>query len=296
MREAEAGPDLRFGKPLDSLTLEDLCLQSLRHSVGMDADELSGLLGDAERQYSTLSCEFAVRFHPDIAGQVERQQVEAGEATLVGASPGEAFRDWDDLAGKVIESRALVWVNRPHLYREQDFDEDDPQLLVRDGTTWWRRDGEDRVSSASSTDGEQPDADMGRYEMCVRPELLTARLGFQVLGAGERAGREVIRAQARRLPVPTPVSTSRIVGVNLDRWWGDLPVFANGGDDFTVELDAVTGVVLRIASVFESQDWMVIEAVKAEFDEPLPKSTFRIPQDQPAKGAVKKRRGLFRNQ
>jgi hypothetical protein len=28
--------------------------------------------------------------------------------------------------------------------------------------------------------------------------------------------------------------------------------------------------------VFENQDWMVIEALKAEFDKPLPKDTFTI--------------------
>ena len=77
-------------------------------------------------------------------------------------------------------------------------------------------------------------------------------------------------------------STSRIVGINLNRWF-DLPVFSNGGDDYTVEIDAAAGVILRIASVFENQDWMVIEAAKAEFDQPLPESTFTIPPyDTPA--------------
>jgi hypothetical protein len=244
----------------------------------VDADGLSRLLRDAERRYSTLSCEFTVLFHPAIAAKAERQQVDAGEVTLVGVRPEEAFRDWVDLADKVIQHRAQVWVNRPDCYREHDFDGDSPQLLVRDGTTWWSRDGGDPASSGSSADGEQSAAAIGRYEMCVTPEPLNARLEFQVLGAGERAGRAVVRAQARRLPVPVPVSsTSRIVGINLRSWWGYLPVFANGGDDFTMEIDAITGVILRIASVFENQDWMVIEAVTAEFDEPLPEGTFTIP-------------------
>jgi hypothetical protein len=248
----------------------------------VSAEELRRLLCDANRRYSTCSCEFAVLFYPEIAARAERQQVEAGEVALVDLDPEELFGELDrgEIAGKVTKSRAMVWVNGPHCYREQDFDKDDPQLLVRDATTWWRRDGADPPSSGNSEDGEQPAAAIGRYEMCITPEPLTARLDFQVLGNGQRAGREVIRTRARRLPIPAPVSsTSRIVGINLNHWF-DLPVFSNGGDDFTVEIDAVTGVLLRIASVFENQDWMAIEAVKAEFDKPLPESTFTIPPSE----------------
>ncbi len=267
----------------------------MQHYVAVDAEELSRLLCDAERRYSTLSCEFTVLFHLDVAAKAERQQVESGKVKLVALSPEEAFRDWDELAGKVAEYRALVWVKRPDCYREQDFDEDEPTLLVRDGIRWWR-DRANQVSAGNAADGEQSVAAMGRYEMCVIPEPLTSRLDFEVLGAGLRAGREVICARARRLP-PRPSANlkSGIVAVNRSGWFGYLPVFANGEDEFTVEVDVATGVILRIASVFENQDWMVVEAVKAVFDEPLPENTFTILQDGPAVRAVKRRRRLFRN-
>jgi hypothetical protein len=257
----------------------------------VDAEELSGLLRDTERRYSTLSCEFSVRFHPDVAARAERQQVEVGKVTLVGLSPDEAFGDWEALGGKVTEYRALVSARHPDCYREQDFDPDEPTLLVRDGASWWC-DLAGQISSGSAADGGHP-ALIGRYEMCVHPESLPDRLGFEVTGAGERVGRQVILANARRLPPRPPVSsTTRIVAVNRTSWF-PLPVFSNGEDDYTVEIDAATGVVLRIASVFENRDWMVIEAVSALFDEPLPEEKFMIPKAPVVEG-VTKRRGWFR--
>lgn len=264
--------------------------------VVVDAEELSRLLCDPERRYSTLSCEFSVRFHPDVAAKAERRQIEAGNASLVGRSAEEAVEDWEDLGGKVLEWRALVWVRRPDCYREQDFDRDDPQLLMRDGSAWWCRSAMSGVSSGSYAGGVQPAVPIGRYEMCVMPERYPSRLDFDALGAGQRAGREVIRAKARRLPPRPPAhGTSRIIAINLGDWFGGLPVFANGDDDFMVEIDAATGVILRIASVFENQDWMVVEAVEVVFDEPLPQDRFTIPQDRPPEGTVTSRRGLFRS-
>lgn len=259
----------------------------------MDVEELCRLLRDAERRYSTLRCEFIVRFYPEIAAKAERQQIESGKVKLAGISAEDYFRGWDELAGKVTEYRALAWVRRPDCYREQDFDEDEPTLLVRDGTRWWR-DRANQVLTGDTADDEQPLAAMGRYEMCVTPEPLISRIDFELLGAGERVGREVIRAKARRLPprppsVPVSPALVHIVGFQVNDY---LPVFANGDDDFTVEIDAATGVILRIASVFESQDWMVIEAVEAVLDEPLPDDMFTIPHDKPAEGTVKGRRGL----
>ena len=131
---------------------------------------------------------------------------------------------------------------------------------MRDGTRWWR-DLAGEVSTGSTADREHPAT--GRYEMCVYPESLPDRLDFEGVGAGERVGREVIRTNAHPLP-PRPLvsGTTRIVPINLSSWF-PLPVFSNGEDDYTVEIDAATGVILRIASVFENQDWMVIEAVSA---------------------------------
>jgi hypothetical protein len=259
----------------------------------VDTEQLIRLLRDSDGRYSTLSCEFAVRFYPEIAAKAERQQLEAGPIKLAGISPEEYFRGWDDLAGEVSGYRALVWTRRPDCYREQDFDEDEPTLLVRNGTTWWR-DLAGQVSTGSTADGGHV-ATIGRYEMCVNPEPLPDRLDFEVVGAGERVGREVIRATALRLPPRPPVSSkTRIVPINLGSWF-PLPVFSNGEDDYTVEIDAATGVILRIASVFKNQDWMVIEAVSAEFDKTLPADTFTGPADQPAEEEATKRRGWLRS-
>lgn len=258
----------------------------------MDTEQLTRLLCDAGGRYSTLSCEFTVRFYPEIAANAERRQIEAGTLTLVGMSPEEYFRvRWDPYAGEVSESRVLVWVQRPGCYREQDFDEDEPTLFVRDATTWWR-DRAGHVSTGSTADREYPAT--GGYEMCVHPERLPDRLDFEVVGGGERVGREVIRANAHTRRLPPRGSKTGIFSVNVSDG-SALPVFSNGRDDYTVEIDAATGVILRIGSVFENQDWMVIEAINAEFDQPLPANTFTIPEDQPAEEEVKKRRGWFRS-
>jgi hypothetical protein len=257
----------------------------------VDTEQLCSLLRSADERYSTLSCEFAVRFYPGIAAKAERRQVEIGKVKLVGISDEQAFGDWDALDGEVTEHRVLVRVKRPDCYREQDFDEDEPTLLVRDGTRW-PLDLASQVPSGGTADGAQPTT-MGRYEMCVRPEALPERLNLEVAGAGKRVGREVICANGRRLPPRPQVNgTTRMVAVNLSSWFS-LPVFSNGGDDYTVEIDAATGVILRIASVFENQDWMVIEAVDAEFDEPLPENTFTVPEGLPAEKEGTKRSRWF---
>ena len=87
----------------------DECFQTIARLCRCGHRATIRLLRDADGRYSTLSCEFVVRFYPGIAAKAERQQIEAGTIKLAGISPEEYFRGWDELAGKVSEYRALVW-------------------------------------------------------------------------------------------------------------------------------------------------------------------------------------------
>lgn len=198
---------------------------------------------------------------------VHRQQ-EAYERALRRARGGTVqtfVHCVDEAAPAELEVRVRAWFEHPNRVREERDEAGRLCVAVADGARWWTRMPE------WATIGEKGDAwAQGEVGQTVRPLLepaaLLANAELAVLGRGERAGRETVRATA------TPRGRPHVA---VD------PPLIPGADRYELEIDAEHGLLLRGASLLREEPFALTEVDLVAFDEPFPLETFSY---EPAPG------------
>lgn len=142
---------------------------------------------------------------------------------------------------KRVESRRRIWYAAPDQLRVEILRDGRVRRVgVRDGPRWWRWDeaaGAD-AGDASATEGSRPLPPLLDPPL-VRPVRLLGWVRLDELGAGRRAGREVLTA----------------VGRPRDRW-----VAERGHARHEFEFDAEHGTILRTATYADRRCVQLTEA------------------------------------
>jgi hypothetical protein len=163
----------------------------------------------------------------------------------------------DDPPPELIEATTHVWLARPRGLR---FEREHP-----DGTRWMEvDDGERRWNWAPgypATVGEsRPGSIYYGFEHLFDPGLLLGRLTLEPGGEAAWAGRDGYRVRA----------------VDRSVEWHGPPHLPEGADERELLVDAERGIVLRLASLFEGEEFAVSELVAVAFDEDFPPETFAL--------------------
>lgn len=156
--------------------------------------------------------------------------------------------DVDEPEPSAQERRVKLWVDRgQRLEREESPD----ALAVRRGTRWWRW---DEYSGAVSNDEEEVGtsvAEDARWILIGLP--LLALLELETLGRGEVAGRPTRRLRGEPR-------------ADEDDWnLHHLP--GTGAEAYEIDVDAATGLVLRVEAFFEGSPFNRTEVVDLGVDE-----------------------------
>ena len=148
------------------------------------------------------------------------------------------------------------WFEAPQRVRE----ERDGMLAVRDGSRWALRTPQGVVRT-----GEDPPAGRATTASQVLtlldPSAVLAQLELDEYGMGERAGRSVALARAKRRP------DTDVVAVH------PLEIYAEGWE---LELDAATGALLAARSLIDGAPYSSFEAALVRFDEPIDPQRFDL--------------------
>jgi hypothetical protein len=157
-----------------------------------------------------------------------------------------------------VQTRRRIWLAAPKRVRvEVRHGERIVRLGVHDGTSWWRW---DQVEGVESSNGAAT-AGGGAVPPILDPPVLTpvrvlSGLRLADIGAGERAGREVVTARGQ--------PRERSLGGSQQR-------------RFELEFDAEHGTMLRMAAYEERQCVHLTEATEVAYGRKLDPGLFTWP-------------------
>ncbi|MDQ2759020.1 MAG: hypothetical protein M3Y17_00915 [Actinomycetota bacterium] len=222
--------------------------------------ELLELLHDAHGRLSSFEAEYRDWSQPRPSRElvVDRSEIANGRfrGRWRGAGP------WPT---EIVATRRF-WLQRPDRLRVEELRNHRlVRLGIRDDAQWWRW---DQVEGASSGKASMTGADAGTLPPLLSPPLLdpvrlVAGLRFEPAGVGERTGRKVLRARARRRGQPS--SCDRV--------------------SLELEFDAEHGTVLRRAGFEDGQCVQLTEALAVRYGPEIDPERFAFlsPDGKPAR-------------
>lgn len=196
-------------------------------------------------------------------------------------------------AGVIHEGAWRTWFRHPAFHREETYPDRrfEPAVSVSggDGSVSWSWDPRtgrtsawrDRSMAYLVPAGQRPPRDLPRPvatgprvvahwfhpivgELLQPEELLHEGLSLEVLGRTEFLGREALRVHA-----------------TLSGWGHDRHPLSHENlppaDDYEFVVDAATGVLLRVADLFDGGEFSVREVLEVAFDEELDPALFEPP-------------------
>lgn len=236
--------------------------------------DLLALLHEGPPRVRTLVAE--IRRRTDSEASLAAWQARAkGESFVVAYE----YRDGEDDEPEPErrESLTRIWVDLERRLEREETTGDDAQVAVRRGSTWWRWDEETgSMSNEADPNAGTSVAEDRKWILGGLPLLSLLRL--EVLARAEVGGRPTWRCRA----TPRPEGTED----NGMHDWAlhDLPAY--GAEEYTIDVDAQTGLVLRVAGVFEGAEFSVTEVTDLIVDEPIEEErfVFRSPDGSPVRG------------
>jgi outer membrane lipoprotein-sorting protein len=174
----------------------------------------------------------------------------------------------EDGAPAEHEERTRFWWQRPDSIRLEPegphHPPGHPTLVVRVGTTWWSYSPR---TGAMTNEGDEHQSQGAGDELLAMldPAAFIGLLDLEVTGRGERARRPVLLVTAR----PRTVSRRDPFGFALHH-------LGLGADEYTLEVDAQRGVLLRVEARVGGHAFQVTEAVEIAFDAALDHALFRF--------------------
>ena len=170
------------------------------------------------------------------------------------------------------EEITRVWFERPDRRRtETQGPSAGADQTVRVGELWWIFDSEVGVMSNE----EDPSVGLGggeRLDVLLDPAGLIAALVFEHGGHSTVAGRAAIVLHGTRRS-----------GIDYEP---ALMQLGEGADEYRIAVDAERGILLRVASLLDGQEFAVKEILEVAFDEAFPADTFVLtpPPGEAARG------------
>lgn len=216
--------------------------------------DLLELLHESGR-FTTVRAEFRTWRHRARLREALRAYAKGSGAGVYGAVES------DEQLPEVDVTIDRLWLDPPKARLESG----DEHLVVKDGESWWRW-HESWGSQTNVGADERVSTSVGdQFMPLLRPAVLSGALVWSPLGDGERDERPTVRASAR----PRPSS-----GDNDDHLRWALHAFGAGADEYQLELDRATGIVLRVEARLAGEPFQVIEVVDLGVDEAIPPETF----------------------
>ena len=224
-----------------------------------DLGDLLALLHDGPDRVRRLRAEIVKRADDDVSMEAFRRRSEAsGGVTMYAYAESED----EEPEPRPEETRVRIWIDRDAGAERAESEGREEGLSVRRGGTWWSWDPH---NGAMSNEHEEVDTDVARDARWILGGLpLLATLRLSLTGAGEVAGRPTIRCRATTRP-PT--------GRGLEDWvLHDLPGY--GADAYEIDVDARTGLIVRVAASLDGDAFAVHEVVDLGIDEPFDDELF----------------------
>ena len=176
----------------------------------------------------------------------------------------------EDSDGEPEECASIeLWFESPARLREERFPpgaREPTSYGVRDGDSWWRFDRHlGAVHGSDEDEGGSTGEVGGDFELVLNPPPLVGPLTVEALGRGERAGRPVLRARARKRPDLNPVETMF-----------HLRQLPSGADWYELEVDAERGVLLGLTATHGAKPFWSLAAAEVEFDMAIAPEVFQF--------------------
>ncbi|MEW6582369.1 MAG: hypothetical protein AB1416_06380 [Actinomycetota bacterium] len=153
-----------------------------------------------------------------------------------------------------------VWWVKPERLREEQEDlggGGGAMVRVVDGPRFWFLAG-DELHSSDDTPGASSPPNPHLAHL-LDPAVILPVLDLRVTGEAIQAGRPALRVEARPRDVDPPLAE------------GHLPW---GADEHELLVDRATGVLLRVASFIDGEEFAVIEVTSIRFDEVIDEERF----------------------
>jgi outer membrane lipoprotein-sorting protein len=155
-------------------------------------------------------------------------------------------------------SRTRLWLELPDRARV----ESDGRLAVKDGSVWWSwHESVGASTNAGSDRGGSTSIGTSEFLPLLAPARLLGLLEWEPQGRTD----DVIRARA------TPRSP---LDPDNDHVRFELHSLASGADEYAIEVDPATGVLVRVEASLDGEPFQVIRIIDFALDEPLPPETW----------------------
>jgi hypothetical protein len=248
-----------------------------RLRVGALGDVLE-LVATSSQRWVTLTATVTQYCHQER----QRRSIEMNQVSFMpkrSSPPGDPFSSVEGPVESTVVAR--LWARGlDHVRVEPEPSADDPasMLVVRNPSRSWSRmpNGEVITMDASGPFGGAPDAT--GWSMLLEPAKLLAAGDVEPLGEGAVDGRRTLRARVRS---KGPDATAMFRGSGPAIYLGWM------GDESIVELDAVTGLVLRFETSIGGEVFRSFTMADVTLDEPLGDDLFyeAPPAGAPTRGA-----------
>jgi hypothetical protein len=218
--------------------------------------ELLELLHGADAPFETLYGRFRTWHHHERAQAAFRAYHENRGGTSVGVATARTVGPVEEESERTVS----IWRQQPDRARMERSD----GYGVRVGKHWWM--WQEGLGALSNVDDSSAGSAVGEeFGSLLRPGHLLGALRFEPIGPGERAGRDVIVADAwLRTPLRSGPDGFALHELGL------------GADRYRLEVDAERGLVLASQAFTDDVPFTEVSALELTLDEPLDPALFEF--------------------